>query len=167
MENSCAECQTPTSNPKFCSRSCSVKMNNRLAPKRSRLPAGKCCICGELLVDRRSKCHPKCRLYVKDQEFLIRWKRGEEEVGRGNDHERRLSGTARRILLTQARYSCQICGWNEINPHTGKCPLETDHINGDPYDDRFENLRVLCPNCHALTSTYKGANRGNGRLLGV
>jgi hypothetical protein len=35
-------------------------------------------------------------------------------------------------------------------------PLELDHINGDSTDNRIENLRILCPNCHALTETYRG-----------
>jgi hypothetical protein len=35
-------------------------------------------------------------------------------------------------------------------------PLELDHINGDVTDNRVENLRILCPNCHALTKTYRG-----------
>ena len=38
-------------------------------------------------------------------------------------------------------------------------PLELDHVNGDNKDNRFENLRLLCPNCHALTDTYRGKNR--------
>lgn len=37
-------------------------------------------------------------------------------------------------------------------------PLELDHINGDPDDNRLENLRILCPNCHALTDNYRGKN---------
>lgn len=37
-------------------------------------------------------------------------------------------------------------------------PLEIDHINGTHDDNRIENLRFLCPNCHALTDTYKGKN---------
>ncbi len=39
-------------------------------------------------------------------------------------------------------------------------PLELDHINGERSDNRLENLRVLCPNCHAQTSTYRGRNIG-------
>jgi hypothetical protein len=40
-------------------------------------------------------------------------------------------------------------------------PLELDHINGQRDDNRLENLRVLCPNCHAQTETYRGRNIGS------
>ena len=38
-------------------------------------------------------------------------------------------------------------------------PLELDHINGDNKDNRLKNLRLLCPNCHALTPTYRSKKR--------
>ena len=34
-----------------------------------------------------------------------------------------------------------------------------DHINGDNTDNRLENLRLLCPNCHSQTHTYAGKNK--------
>lgn len=40
-------------------------------------------------------------------------------------------------------------------------PLELDHINGQRHDNRLENLQLLCPNCHALTPTYRGKNKGS------
>lgn len=51
--------------------------------------------------------------------------------------------------------ACQLTNWEG-----GPIPLELDHVNGDPADNRLENLRGLCPNCHALTPTYCGRNRG-------
>ncbi len=53
---------------------------------------------------------------------------------------------------------CQLCGWCEVAPD-GRLPLELDHLNGDPNDNRLENLRILCPNCHSLQSTHRGKNK--------
>lgn len=55
-------------------------------------------------------------------------------------------------------YKCQICGCDG-NWQNGIIALEVDHINGDNTDNRIENLRYLCPNCHALTETYRGRNK--------
>ena len=46
---------------------------------------------------------------------------------------------------------CELCGYTEN--------LELHHINGNHYDNRLENLQILCPNCHALTETYRGKNK--------
>lgn len=51
----------------------------------------------------------------------------------------------------------------ETNPYSGTIPLEIDHIDGDYTNNSEDNLQLLCPNCHSLTSTYKGANKGQGR----
>ena len=53
---------------------------------------------------------------------------------------------------------CELCGWKEKSID-GRIPVELDHINGDNCDNRIENLRILCPNCHSLQSTHRGLNK--------
>ena len=57
------------------------------------------------------------------------------------------------------KQKCEECGWAERNSD-GYLPLELDHINGDHNDNRLENLRVLCPNCHSLKPNHRGRNIG-------
>jgi hypothetical protein len=57
-------------------------------------------------------------------------------------------------LLQRRCYRCGLTEW------LGQAiPLELEHVNGDRSDNRLENLTLLCPNCHALTSTYRGKNK--------
>ncbi len=54
-------------------------------------------------------------------------------------------------------HKCESCG---ITEWLGElAPIELDHINGKRNDNRIENLRILCPNCHAQTPTYRGKNK--------
>ena len=54
---------------------------------------------------------------------------------------------------------CEICGWSQKSID-GRIPLELDHINGIHTDNRIDNLRILCPNCHSMQPTHRGKNRG-------
>lgn len=52
---------------------------------------------------------------------------------------------------------------NIKNIYTNNIPLEIEHIDGNYLNNKEENLILICPNCHSLTSTYKGANIRFGR----
>lgn len=70
------------------------------------------------------------------------------------------AGLRRRLIkegLKEER--CEIC--RRTHWQGKPIPLQLDHINGNRRDNRLENLRILCANCHAQTDTWCGKNRGN------
>lgn len=60
-------------------------------------------------------------------------------------------------------HRCDGCGRTEWSHKP--IPLELHHCNGKRDDNRLENLRLLCPNCHALTDTYRGRNIAGGPVI--
>ncbi|MGW7435839.1 HNH endonuclease signature motif containing protein [Streptomyces sp. NPDC054849] len=76
-------------------------------------------------------------------------------------HARRAQGEQlKRALKSQGTpEQCRMCG---IEPlwQGYPLPLEVDHIDGDWRNNRPENLRLLCPNCHSTTDTYRGRAKG-------
>lgn len=69
--------------------------------------------------------------------------------------------TLKRYLIYAEGHHCNKCKTKEWNGLP--IPLELEHIDGNSLNNDLDNLKLLCPNCHAQTPTYKGANRGNGR----
>jgi len=57
------------------------------------------------------------------------------------------------LKLGYKDHICELCDLTEWKGE--KIPLELHHINGNRFDNRIENLQLLCPNCHSFTDNYR------------
>lgn len=152
---------------KFCNRSCAAKHNNlgvaRNVSPESRIITG-CAFCGAN-ISRRTRydlifCNNKCSAEYRHKEFITKWLAGKET---GTKKSGGFSSHLKKYLLEKHQGQCSQCGWHELNPYTNKAPLEIHHKDGNSQNNTEENLVLLCPNCHSLTSTYRALNAGHGR----
>jgi len=122
------------------------------------------CHCGNI-IQKKSKycksCSIKISAKIKSEKNIILWLNGEWRGGTNYG----LSEVIRNYLLTSSNFECSKCGFNKRHPDDGRSILEINHIDGDGTNHSPQNLEVLCPNCHSLTSTYRGRNIGKGRPI--
>ncbi len=76
------------------------------------------------------------------------------------DYEYSSNKLRKRLIIEGLKeHRCECCGLTEWLGEP--IPLELDHIDGNHHNNLFENLKILCPNCHAKTPTYRGKNKKN------
>ena len=121
-----------------------------------------CLNCNREISKKRRYCSNKCQKQYQYKSYISDWKKGLEDGMRGNYQ---ISMHIKTYLFEKYNNKCARCGWSRINPYTKNIPLEIEHIDGNYKNNNENNLILLCPNCHSLTSTYKGANVKNGRKL--
>ncbi len=127
-------------------------------PKKPRTP---CINCGKDPYRPGYKyCSNVCQLAYQRQVFIKNWKAGKIH---GLQNTGVVSTSIKIYLRNKFGDKCCLCGWSKINEVTGKVPLVADHIDGNWRNNAESNLRLICPNCDSLTSTYSGLNKGNGR----
>lgn len=75
------------------------------------------------------------------------------------EHSSLSSANAKNLVfrLGLKKNKCENCGITEWQGNPIICELH--HINGDPTDNRIENLQILCPNCHSQTDNFRSRNR--------
>lgn len=139
-------------------------INEKESFGRRRKCRGFCENCGRPLESKNSKkyCSVKCQTEKQYKDYVERWKNGEED---GLNGKYGISGHIRRYLFEKYNCACQICGWNEVNPISGKVPLQIHHIDGDCLNNKEENLQLLCPNHHSLTETFGNLNKVSKRVF--
>lgn len=167
----------------FCSHSCAASYNNlgrvltdearqnisNGMQKRSELfdgnfkpiqrTTGHCLNCGKEL-KRGKYCSIECQHEHEYKEFIKSWLDG-------NNYQRGVGSIPtkiKRYLMEIHNNKCEKCGWGEKHPVTGNVPLEVHHIDGDCTNNLFENLQLLCPNCHSLTENFGSKNKNSKRF---
>jgi len=102
-------------------------------------------------------CSNQCQKDYESKERVRQW------LEEGKDWPGQIPKWAKRTLAEVNGDCCSVC---EINEYNGlPIVLECDHIDGNHTNNSIENLRLICPNCHSQTITYKNKNKGNGRTL--
>jgi hypothetical protein len=176
IEKKCLHCDENFSSlisedRKYCSKSCAAKENNKLYIKRTKLISkdieliekckiikkhlNDCLNCG-IEVGNSSKiyCSQSCFQESRKKHYKFLIESGDNTLP---------SRQYKNYLIEKYGNKCMECGWGEKNLNSNTIPIELEHIDGDSGNNNLSNLKLLCPNCHSLTPTYKGANKGNGR----
>jgi 5-methylcytosine-specific restriction endonuclease McrA len=122
-----------------------------------------CIDCNRVLKKPNIKyCLNKCQREKEYKLYILRWKNGGVSGQRGVE-AKNISGHIRRYLINKYAYACSQCGSNKINIEAGLNPLEVDRVDSDSENNLEANIRILCPNCHSLASSYRNLNKGHGR----
>lgn len=158
---------------KFCSSNCAATHNNKIRIRnvnndekskinRERYKKKKnnnCLNCGKLVYNKY--CSSTCRMNYNIK-IIFNMIENDEPIKIGNNSTN--NRYYKKYLIHKHGEKCMECGWNKMNPTTNKIPIELEHIDGNSENNLLSNLKLLCPNCHSLTSTYKALNKGNGRF---
>ena len=132
----------------FCNRKCwgSFRSEKYKENRKDKL----CSVCSKILTGKQETyCSHSCHQKINSEKRIIDGIAGPVPI--------------KRYLIKIRGNKCEVCNWAEINPTSGKIPIELEHIDGNHKNNEFDNLKLLCPNCHSLTSTYRSLNKGKGR----
>ena len=153
-EPKCLDCgKELLSETNFCSIVCSASFFNQIG--KIKVEKKYTCInCNSIISSRNTYCSQKCDIEHKKKLIYKRIENGDITFHHN---------TYKKYLIHKFGNKCMNCGWSEIHPITNKVPIQLEHIDGDSNNNNLNNLKLLCPNCHSLTSTYGSLNKGNGR----
>lgn len=124
-----------------------------------------CLNCGETHKTKhysvQKYCSVSCQKEFQYQQQVKDWLEGKEKGWTGTTVQ--LKSFVRRWLYETRGTKCEECGWDKRHPVDDSILLEVDHIDGDASNCTPDNLKILCPNCHAMTPTFRRRNKSSVR----
>ena len=159
MKN-CPKCNKEhNNNGKFCSKSCANSRRWTEADKIKKSEAAK----NSLKVKESNKRTANDPLKIEKYKKKVKerqYKKLVEDLQKSFDD---LTGGEKRIrIYNEQDYRCNSCKNDKWKDQ--KIPLELEHKDGNNLNNTRDNLELLCPNCHALTDTWRGRNKGGNGL---
>lgn len=112
-----------------------------------------CINCGRPIQNNYKYCSNSCKNEYENKLRIDHWLNHPEDFS-----TEKFPDFIKRYLF-DIYQGCQVCGWHEINPYTGKIPLQIHHIDGNCLNNDINNLQLLCPNCHSLTNNFGALNK--------
>lgn len=185
----CINCQTETTNPKFCSKSCAAKYNNKHGEPRSLKSRKKTSesikkwICNhperrkemakvaKVFWKNRKPCSLETRKKISDslkkrsqnsEKNLCNFKilrQTKLEQKNNQSFELRSLGRKKQFILEEQNYKCFVCGLSEWMGKPIK--LQFHHIDGNKKNNERSNLHFLCLNCHGQTDNFGFKDRNH------
>jgi len=131
---------------RFCNQSCAASYNNRGVVRVETVNPIMCANCGRVKETRQNKYCDEC---IANGVYTGKIT---------NLEDAQAVQVVKRIVIEQRGHRCEGCGLSEWRGQ--EIPIDLHHIDGNSDNNTDENLQLLCPNCHAQTETYKGANAG-------
>lgn len=106
-------------------------------------------------------CSNRCQGELTVKTSVTNWLQGIIPGWAGKT--RNLKSFVRKWLKDTRGSACSKCGWDENHPSDGRSLTEINHIDGDAENCTPQNLEILCPNCHSMTTNYKNRNKSSKR----
>jgi endogenous inhibitor of DNA gyrase (YacG/DUF329 family) len=141
----------------FCSQSCGATYNNFVRGGTSHIVLDNCLWCTMKLIEKGQ--HKYCSKQCMTNFWWSETKKELLLTGVDNSSNNLIG---KKYLIELCENKCQSCNLSEWLGVT--IPLVLDHIDGNSYNNKLSNLRVICNNCDSISPTFKGRNKGNGRF---
>jgi hypothetical protein len=150
---------------KFCSRTCANSRVFSFETRKKKSESNLKFFAGltsaekkQLGIEKRSKFDYDAQQFkAAETKRKHSWSRPYEEMG---------NEAVKRRLLYERGHRCEQCGVGDVW-NNKPLMVELDHINGDNKNNKVDNLRLLCPNCHSQTPTFRARNIKTNKVIDV